>query len=407
MNGFLDKLADQRKRFLDAIAANEGDISLGIFEDFYPDQAHFVFELLQNAEDAEATEAKFTLVEDGCWFEHNGTRQFSESDVRAITGIDSSTKKEAADQIGKFGIGFKSVFVYTSTPTVFSRDFSFQITKLVLPEPVLPDPLVGNRTRFWLPFNNPKKKPVEAFLDIKAGLNELAETTLLFLSHLNLIRWEIGRTAFGAIQKDQHPQNHIEVRKNLGGETTSSHFLQFDAPAEGLDKRRIAIAFELTYLPDVLQFSLDKPLELQLKVTPATTGRVAVFFPAEKETSGLRFHLHAPFVPELSRASIKDTPANRPLFQQLARLTAASLHKIRDINLLTIEFLGVLPNPRDSIPERYQGICSAVIREMTECALTPTNSRTHAPAKHLIQGKAALKELLSDAGPARTSGKGW
>ena len=60
---------------------------------------------------------------------------------------------------------------------------------------------------------------------------------------------------------------------------------------------------------------------------------MAVFFPAEKETSGLRFHLHAPFVPELSRASIKETPANLPLFEQLATLAGASLHQIRDLGL--------------------------------------------------------------------------
>ena len=93
-----------------------------------------------------------------------------------------------------------------------------------------------------------------------------------------------------------------------------------------------------------------KPLAKQLKITPAMPGRVAVFFPAEKETSGLRFHLHAPFVPELSRASIKETPANQPLFQQLATLTATSLHQIRDLGLLTAEFLAVLPNPQDPIP---------------------------------------------------------
>ncbi|NLX98634.1 MAG: hypothetical protein GXY83_20945 [Rhodopirellula sp.] len=397
MNAFLDKLAEQRRKFLDGIAANEGDISLGIFEDFYPDQAHFVFELLQNAEDAGASEAKFALVEDGCWFEHNGRRSFSESDVRAITGIDSSTKKQAADQIGKFGIGFKSVFVYTMTPTIFSRDFSFQITKLVLPEPVQPDPSIGNRTRFWLPFNNPKKKkPAEAFLDIEAGLNELAETTLLFLSHLNSVRWQVGQTTFGAVRKEQHFENHIEVRKDLGGKTTSSHFLRFDEPAEGLDKRRVAVAFELDYLPDVQGFDAGKPLHTQLKIAPATAGRVAVFFPAEKETSGLRFHLHAPFVPELSRASIKETPANHPLFQQLATLTAASLHKIRDLGLLTVEFLGVLPNLQDAIAPRYQCICLAVIEEMKNQRLTPTTVKTHAPARYLLRAKAALKELLSE-----------
>ena len=47
---FLEELAADRKIFLDAIDANKGDINLDIFEDFYPDEAHFIYELLQNAE---------------------------------------------------------------------------------------------------------------------------------------------------------------------------------------------------------------------------------------------------------------------------------------------------------------------------------------------------------------------
>ena len=50
---------------------------------FYPDQAHFAFELLQNAEDTGATEAIFRLCKDGCWFEHDGKRTFTETDIRA------------------------------------------------------------------------------------------------------------------------------------------------------------------------------------------------------------------------------------------------------------------------------------------------------------------------------------
>jgi hypothetical protein len=162
---FLQELAAQRAKFLEGLDANEGDINLDIFEDFYPDQAHFVFELLQNAEDARATEAAFILSRDGCMFEHNGTRAFTEPDVRAITGIHNSTKSGATDQIGKFGIGFKSVFVYTLTPVVHSSEFSFTISRLVLPEPVARDPTLGCKTRFWLPFNNPNKIPELAFRD--------------------------------------------------------------------------------------------------------------------------------------------------------------------------------------------------------------------------------------------------
>jgi hypothetical protein len=121
-----------------------------------------------------------------------------------------------------------------------------------------------------------------------------------------------------------------------------------------------------------------------------------VFFPANKETSGLRFHVHAPFVPELSRASVKETPVNQPLFQQVAKLAAVSLPAIRDLGLLTPDFLAVLPNPRDDIPPRYQCVRAAIIEAMKTQPLTPTYARSHAPAKHLLAAKASLKELLSD-----------
>ena len=300
MSSFIERLAKQRLKFLDGLDANEGDINLDIFEDFYPDQAHFVFELLQNAEDAGATKAAFTLLPDGCRFEHNGTRDFTEADVRAITGIHNSTKNKVPDQIGKFGVGFKSVFVYTLSPIIHSGEFSFRISRLVLPEPVEPDSDARGKTLFWLPFNNPKKTPEAAYAEVEAGLRELAETTLLFLTHLEAICWEIGQDSSGDVLRIQHSDYHFEVLKQSGGETTStSHFLKFDQPVEGLEKQRVAVAFALDFMPGVQQFDSKKPLGRQLRVIPASPGTVAVFFPAEKETSGLRFHLHAPFVPEL------------------------------------------------------------------------------------------------------------
>ena len=91
----------------------------------------------------------------------------------------------------------------------------------------------------------------------------------------------------------------------------------------------------------------------------------------------------------------KDTPANEPLFSQLATLAAQSLHRIRSLKLLNADFLAVLPNPQDTIPSRYQLIRSAIVQEMNEKPLTPTHSKAHAAAKHLLQAKASLKDLLS------------
>jgi hypothetical protein len=367
-----------------------------LVEELYPDSAHFIYELLQNAEDTGATEARFTLSRTNLVFEHDG-RPFERRDIFGITDIGEGAKGNDNDKIGRFGVGFKAVFAYSETPHIWSPTFSFKITDLVLPTELDPKDDLGNKTRFEFPFNNPKKNVEAANTEIERGLNELAETTLLFLPHLTKISWQIDQKDSGAVQRVHHSQsqNHFEVLKQLDGKTAGSfHFLKFDKPVEQLQKQRVAVAFALDFLPNIQQYDHRKPLAKQLRIVPVP-GKVAVYFPADKETSGLRFHLHAPFVPELSRASIKQTPANDPLFQQLATLTASSLHGIRDLGLLTGDFLAVLPNPQDAILERYKPIRAAIVDEMNTQQLTPTHAKSYAPAKHLLQAKASLKDLLS------------
>lgn len=104
----------------------------------YSDQAHFIYELLQNADDACATRARFILEENRLIFAHNGSRHFSVSnpanedvdsenktlgDINAITSIANSNKTGAS--IGKFGVGFKAVFQYTQTPYIYDPNFRF------------------------------------------------------------------------------------------------------------------------------------------------------------------------------------------------------------------------------------------------------------------------------------------
>jgi hypothetical protein len=195
---------------------------------------------------------------------------------------------------------------------------SFKITDLVLPSALEKRPELGPTTRFEFPFNNPKKQPQNAYAEINAGLSELAETTLLFLPHMRSIRWQIDGSVTGEVRRIQQSDHHFEVFKQSGTKTTTSHFLKFDQAVEGLETQRVATAFALDFLPSITSFNPAKALAKQMRIMPAEPGRVSVFFPAEKETSGLRFHLHAPFVPELSRASVKETPVNLPLFQQLS-----------------------------------------------------------------------------------------
>jgi hypothetical protein len=391
---FIEKVRAKRQKLAEVLLDEDYSGIRDIVEQLYPDRAHFIYELLQNAEDTAATKARFRLLRNHLIFEHNG-RPFDESDVWGITNIGKGGKSQQADKIGRFGVGFKAVFAYCDTPYIWSPTFSFKITNLVLPSALDPPSDLGEWTRFDFPFNNPKKSQDSAYGEIEVGLKELAETTLLFLPNLQSISWEIGHASFGEVRRVRHSAHHFEMRKDSDGRITLAHFLKFSRPVEAVEKQHIAVAFSLDRLPNVQQFDPNKPMAKQFRIA-AAPGNVAVFFPAEKETSGLRFHLHAPFVPELSRASIKDTPANQPLFTQLASLTAASLHEIRDLGLLTPDFLSVLPNPQDHIPPRYQCVRAAVVDEMNSAALTPTHARLHAPAKHLLQAKASLKDLLSE-----------
>ena len=50
----------------------------------YPDNAHFVYELLQNAEDAKASKVKFELLDGSLIFKHNGSKDFSEKDIESM-----------------------------------------------------------------------------------------------------------------------------------------------------------------------------------------------------------------------------------------------------------------------------------------------------------------------------------
>lgn len=186
---------------------------------------------------------------------------------------------------------------------------------------------------------------------------------------------------------------------------TVSDVHQFSAPIAGIEKQAVAIAFELAFRGEQKSFDPKKPIADQLRIIPSERGMVSVFFPADKEVSGLRYHLHAPFVPELSRASIKNTPENTPLFEQLARLSARALHVIKDLGLLSGDFLAVLPNNDDSLPERYKVIRAAVVAEMKAQALVPTFAGRYAPASRLCQARASLKALLSDEDLAFVTGR--
>ena len=71
----------------------------------YSDSTHFIYEILQNADDYGAKEVFFKLLETELWIEHDG-EPFTEENVKAITYFGQSTSKDlkttGLPQIGIF-----------------------------------------------------------------------------------------------------------------------------------------------------------------------------------------------------------------------------------------------------------------------------------------------------------------
>jgi len=87
-----------------------------------------ISELLQNAVDAIGTGGGTGMVEfrlaDGALYCANEGAPFARDGLRAVTYAFLSTKR--GDEIGRFGLGFKSILGITDHPQIFSRSVSFE-----------------------------------------------------------------------------------------------------------------------------------------------------------------------------------------------------------------------------------------------------------------------------------------
>ena len=392
----INQLTDMRRNGLQALIDNGWLVGFKrLLTDLYPDNAHFIYELLQNAEDAKASEVRFTLNTDRVEFEHDGTELFTIEDVESITNIGSSTKADDPTNIGKFGVGFKAVFAYTANPEIESGLFHFRIREMVVPESISPGSLGERKTRFVFPFDNPEKPPEKAQTEIEKHLRELNENTLLFLNNIRKIEYRLPDATEGFLERREtaDDEHQIEIAVMRQGRTVpeSVHYLRFekvvsvrDEPDGKRKDYRIAVAFGL------------EPQDRGWKIAPLYPGQVCIYFPAVKETSNLRFHLHAPFASTVARDSVRDCPANDELRDYLAELVAESMHVLRDRDLLNVEFLAVLPNSRDNLSAFYLPIQEQLIQEFNQEKLTPMKRGGHAAALTCYRGRRNLSDLIND-----------
>lgn len=347
--------------------------------DLYPDNAHFVFELLQNAEDANATKVEFRLSDNDLVFLHNGTRTFSEDDINSITNIGDSNK--STNKIGKFGVGFKSVFTYTDTPRIHSKSISFQIQNLIVPSLIDSKKIDdGYTTLFIFPFNRMGKIQEVACKEIGNLFNELNENVLLFLNNISEVVWKYkDGKKFSLLKKENH--NVTEIINSSKG---SSYWLIFNKYSTINNKE-----FNTS-----IAYSYNK----KGKKVNRIKGDVSIFFPAKKEYSGLGFHINAPFSSTVARDSITDAEENKTLLSCIARLCAESVHSIKNMGLLNMSFFEILPNEDDELSDFYKPIYTSFLQEFDngENELIPLESGNFSNLDRCVHGSRLFKDTFKD-----------
>ncbi|WP_298359414.1 sacsin N-terminal ATP-binding-like domain-containing protein, partial [Runella sp.] len=312
----------------------------------YSDQAHFIYELLQNANDAKATKSSFQLTTQGLYFKHNGKILFSVSNpdtedqdkenntlghINSITAIANSNKTESS--IGKFGVGFKAVFQYTETPHIYDPNFQFKIERFIIPVKLENDlaDRQTDETAFYFPFNKPEMSAQKAHSDILEKLKKLVFPTL-FLSSLQEVVWkaEAGTGEYTKKSSKQKQANDItyeiiELYQQIGLNQTKENLYLFTRSTE-----------------EIHTYSIGYFLDEKDKLTPKQFSAFC-FFPT-KETTNLNFILHAPFLLTDSREGIhRSKEHNSSMVKLLSKLAADSLIILKELNLITDDIFETIP----------------------------------------------------------------
>lgn len=378
----------------------------------YSEQAHFIYELLQNADDAKATKVRFVLDNNGLLFAHNGTVHFSISDpkteekdkengelghINSITSIGNTTKFES--QIGKFGIGFKSVFQYTNTPHIYDPPFMFKIERLIVPVSLDCDhpERIGYETLFYFPFDSEKGQLEKAYEEVGTRLQKL-DNPLLFLRYLQRIEWKDNQGNSGIYLrriKLQDVGRIILLRAKVNVQSAKNRFLIFDKEIPSSENTNvnhtISIAFRLS-------------LEKELKISSERKFPAYCFF-ATREPTELRFIIQAPFLLTDSREGIKQGKQwNEYLIEQAAELVAESLVEVRNRGLLDIDFLNTLPISRKDFSEdrMFRPIFDALLRKLeSDEKLLPANDGGHISANQALLARS--KDLINLLGTKQLS----
>ncbi len=391
MDSKFSELIEKRKRWVESSRENRFDFE-EILAGLYNDPSHFIYELLQNAEDAaklanRTSKARFELFDNRLDFYHTG-KDFDLDDIDGVTGIGISKKKDDLNLIGKFGVGFKSVFAITETPYIYSGEYKIKIEDFVVPIPIEDGEKI-NGTLIKLPFNHRNRSPEEIFELTSKRLENLGLKTMLFLRYIVGIQWRTPSKS-GHYLKEIFQIQHNVRKVTAKSSTKIEQYLIIEKPIEIQGK---PLKVEVAY-------KLSKDKSGKEIIIPEPDSKLVVYFPTEKVTY-LNFVIQGPYKTTPNRENIPlEDEQNRAILEETANLVAESLLIIKELGYLDVNFLNILPiRPEHKEKELiYSVIYDKVKEKLSTDKLLPTHDNKYAKANEVLlaRGKELTEFLDSD-----------
>lgn len=298
--------------------------SIDRIEKAFPRYGSFLMEFIQNADDV-GSSSLLIEIEDKLVNILNDGRVFSKDDVNSICRVGMSSKTPK-DYIGYLGVGFKSVFLISESPEIYSGDYRFKFDKNAWSEPervpwqVIPlwiESLISlpppYKTLFRIPVID---DDVIQKLQQETTPEYMSNRLLLFLRNLKSIK--IKNNVDGVIRlikkflykkTDDYEIYLIQEHIN-GGLKSQEYWLVFrsicevppevkadkttkDWERDQIDKREVVVAFRL-----------DEKENLIIEEKGTAHIGVFSFLPLKEVPSGLNFLIQADFLTTPGRSEL-------------------------------------------------------------------------------------------------------
>lgn len=359
----LEKLKDHRRGLASRLNTPALRGTKNIVTGLYDENAHFIYELIQNSDDAGAKNMAFILTDESVIMVHDGTRDFTVSDpdlededrengtlgdLNSILSIGNSNKQYDGNKIGKFGCGFKAVFQYTDSPVILNADLKIRIVDYIGLEDCPPDEEKKYRdqirnsltaasgecmpsgfewtTAIILPFRDLDR--TKCIREIREKFSSL-EKPVLFLENVNniLICMDdsvnvYGRTVTFCSERDDTVIQKVDYR----APSENRHYWKVSRLSE--EFRTYSLMFEAGENYD--------------RLIPAAESNLFCYF-ATRTSSSVNFLIHGAFEMNPARTNLKEVERNENLKRRINELEVDALGFLSEYSAYGEEILDFLP----------------------------------------------------------------